>query len=188
VRIARKPSVMKWADLERDAPRMAAIAETRLITPGVLLVVTIRGDGSPRLSPVEPFILDGDLWLSMMWQSRKALDLARDSRILLHSIVTRREGDEGEVKVRGIAVTVEEPPARKRYRDAVAVLGWQPEEPNFHLFRINISNVTYLRYEPSGDQYVALWPQRREFIRRSTSPTSVGEEEAVSQLFASEDR
>src|SRR5712691_314309 len=27
---------------------------------------------TPRLSPVEPYVLDGDLWLSMMWQSAKA--------------------------------------------------------------------------------------------------------------------
>jgi hypothetical protein len=30
--------------------------------------------GSPRLSPVEPLVLDGDLWLSMMWQSRQEYD------------------------------------------------------------------------------------------------------------------
>jgi hypothetical protein len=48
------------------------VADDRLIAPGVLLVVTIRRDGTPRVSPVEPLVLDGDLWLSMMWQSRKA--------------------------------------------------------------------------------------------------------------------
>jgi hypothetical protein len=44
----------------------------------VLLVVTIRADGTPRLSPVEPFVLDGDLWLSMMLGARKVADLVRD--------------------------------------------------------------------------------------------------------------
>jgi hypothetical protein len=67
----------------------------------VLLVVTIRADGTPRLSPVEPFVLDGDLWLSMMLGSRKAADLVRDPRVLVHSIVTNRDGEEGEVKLRG---------------------------------------------------------------------------------------
>ena len=147
-------------------------------------MVTIRPDGAPRLSPVVPFVSEGELWLSMMWQSRKAIDLLRDDRILLHSITTTRDGKEGEVKVRGRAVAVDDPATRARYRDEVAVLGWQPEEPYFHLFRVEIGNVTVIRYAPSGDQHVARWPSGKEFVRRATSPTSVGvDEEPVVDLF-----
>jgi hypothetical protein len=46
---------------------LASLAYDRLIAPGVLLVVTIRRDGAPRVSPVELRVSDGDLWLSMMW-------------------------------------------------------------------------------------------------------------------------
>ena len=155
----------------------------RLIAPGVLLVATIRRDGSPRLSPVEPLVLDGDLWLSMMWQSRKAADLLHDDRILVHSITTTREGGEGEVKVRGHAQAVADPTLRSRYCNAVAVLGWRPEEPYFHLFRINIADVTLVRYAPTGDQYVA---SATEYVRRQTSPTSVGHAEPVVDLFQPE--
>jgi len=155
-----------------------------LIEPGVFLVVSIRRDGTPRLSPVEPLLLEGDVWLSMMWQSRKALDLLRDDRILIHSIVTTREGTEGEVKVRGRAIAVDDRAARARYRDAVAVLGWRPEEPWFHLFRIEIEDLTLIRYAPSGDQFVVRWPSRTEFVRRETSATSVGPPEAVDDFFA----
>src|SRR6478752_10038200 len=91
---------MRWEDLHEGQPRLAAIAAERLVAPGVLLVVTIRADGTPRLSPVEPFVLDGDLWLSMMLGSLKAADLVRDPRVLVHSIVTSRDGEEGEVKLR----------------------------------------------------------------------------------------
>ena len=77
---------MRWDDLHEHQPRLAAIAAERLVAPGVLLVVTIRADGAPRLSPVEPFVLDGDLWLSMMLGSRKAADLVRDPRVLVHSV------------------------------------------------------------------------------------------------------
>src|SRR5205807_2374046 len=90
---------VRWNDLIADAPRLAELAQQRLVDPGVLLFVSIRRDGTPRLSPVEPLVLEGDVWLSMMWQSRKAHDLLRDDRMLLHSIVTTREGTEGEVKV-----------------------------------------------------------------------------------------
>jgi hypothetical protein len=174
---------VRWEDLAREATRLASVAHDRLITPGVLLVVTIRRDGAPRLSPVEPLVFEGDLWLSMMWQSRKAKDLLRDDRILVHSISTTPDGSEGEVKLRGRAVPIDDLDARDRYCDAVTVLGWRPEEPYFHLFRIDIADVTLIRYEPTGDQHVARWPPGKEFVRRTTSPTSVGAEEPVLDLF-----
>jgi hypothetical protein len=174
---------VRWEDVERQAPRFARVMHDRLVGPGVLLVATIRLDGTPRLSPVEPLVLDGDLWLSMMWQSRKATDLLRDDRILVHSITTTREGGEGEVKVRGSAQSINDPTLRRRYCDAVTVLGWRPEEPYFHLFRIDIADVTLVRYAQTGDQYVAQWPAGTEFVRRETSPTSVGHAEPVVDLF-----
>jgi hypothetical protein len=174
---------VRWEDLRLQAPRLAAFVHERLIGPGVLLVVTIRRDGAPRLSPVEPLVSDGELWLSMMWQSRKAIDLLRDDRILVHSITTTRDGNEGEVKIRGRAIPIEDPATRARYCAEVAVLGWQPEEPYFHLFRIEIADLAFIRYTSAGDQHVARWPSATEFMRRTTSPTSVGVEEPVIDLF-----
>jgi hypothetical protein len=86
---------MRWSEVEHSQPRLAELGRRRLLAPGVVLVVTIRRDGSARLSPVEPFLMDGDLWLSMMWQSRKAADLLRDPRVLVHSVITNRDGGEG---------------------------------------------------------------------------------------------
>jgi hypothetical protein len=63
------------------------------------------------------------------------------------------------------------------------VLGWRPEEPFFHLFRIEIDDVTQIRYQPDGDQYVTRWPSRAEFKRQATSPTSVGDPSPVVDLF-----
>ena len=57
---------MEWSELVAAQPRLAELARQRLLDPGVVFVVTIRGDGSPRLTPVEPFVLDDSLWLSMM--------------------------------------------------------------------------------------------------------------------------
>lgn len=62
---------------------------------------------------------------------------------------------------------------------------WTPEEPWFHLFRIDIGDMTLIRYAQNGDQYVARWPSRTEFVRRETSATSVGPPEPVADLFAS---
>jgi Pyridoxamine 5'-phosphate oxidase len=88
---------MRWSDIEHAQRRLAGLAQQRLISPGVVLVATIRRDGTPRLSPVEPYVLDGELWLSMMWQSAKARDLLRDPRILVHSAISSRDGAKGEL-------------------------------------------------------------------------------------------
>ncbi len=95
---------LRWAAFAAEQPRFAELGCRRLTDAGVLLVGTVRADGSPRISPVEPLIWRGDLWLSMMWGSVKARDLLRDPRILVHSVVTSPDGADGEYKVRGTAV------------------------------------------------------------------------------------
>ena len=118
---------MHWSDIEHTQHRLARLGHQRLIEPGVVLVATIRKDGTARLSAVEPLVMDGDLWLSMMQGSAKARDLLRDPRVLVHSIVTSREGAAGEFKVRGTARAEDDPGAHRRYADAVAgSLGWSP--------------------------------------------------------------
>ncbi len=117
---------MRWCELELRQPRLAAVARVRLIDPGVLLVATIRRDGTPRLSPVEPYLMEGDLWLSMLWGSHKAADLLRDPRVLLHGLVTGRDGGDGELKVRGQARDEQHPDVQRRYAAAVHEhLGWR---------------------------------------------------------------
>ena len=176
---------MRWCELELRQPRLAAVARVRLIDPGVVLVATIRRDGTPRLSPVEPYLMEGDLWLSMLWGSHKAADLLRDPRVLVHGIVTGRDGGDGELKVRGRARDEQHPEVQRRYAAAVHEhLGWQPEPGRFHLFGIDVEHVSYLRYDDAtGDQFVTTWPPGAEFVRRGTSATSVGEPEPVRDLL-----
>lgn len=176
---------MRWSELERAQPGLARLGQERLITPGVLLVATIRRDGTPRLSPVEPYLMDGDLWLSMLWQSAKAADLLRDPRILVHSIVTGRDGGEGELKIRGTVRAEDDPGVRRRYAEAVtADLGWSPTPGQFHLFAVSLGDVTFIRYDSaSGDQHVAMWPPAREFIRRGEGGTSLRDPEPASGII-----
>ncbi|HEY3529683.1 MAG TPA: pyridoxamine 5'-phosphate oxidase family protein [Nocardioides sp.] len=167
---------MRWADFEAAARGLAALGRKKLLAPGVVLVGTIRRDGAPRISPVEPFVLDGELWLSMLWGSHKAADLARDPRVLVHSIVSSRDGGDGEYKLRGRCHAEEDRGVRERYADAVsAALGWRPDPDRVHLFRVDIDSVSYLRYDDAtGDQFTVLWPQGREYVRRGTGATSLG--------------
>jgi hypothetical protein len=73
----------------------------------------------------------------------------------------------------------------RRYTDAVAgSLGWIPQPGRFHLFAVEMDEVTFIRYNPaSGDQHVASWPPGNEFVRRATSPTSVGEPEPAADFI-----
>ncbi|TDW92312.1 pyridoxamine 5'-phosphate oxidase family protein [Kribbella sp. VKM Ac-2566] len=176
---------MRWAEIESRQPRLIEFGRRRLLDPGVVLVATIRRDGTARLSPVEPYVMDGDLWLSMMWGSTKARDLLRDPRILVHSVITSRDGGEGEYKVRGRAEPTDDAAIQRRYADAVAdALGWRPVPGHFHLFAVDVTDITVIRYDDAtGDQFVARWPDGREFVRRGTSATSVGEPETYHDLL-----
>jgi Pyridoxamine 5'-phosphate oxidase len=113
---------MKWSAIAASEPALDAVVFDRLIRPGVLLAGTVRRDGSPRISGAGPLVMDGDLWLSMMRTSVKVMDLARDPRILLHSIVTGPEPT-AEVKVRGTVRAEDDPGVQRRYA-AAHVASW----------------------------------------------------------------
>ena len=176
---------MRWSELADLQPELAELGRHKLLDPQVVLVATIRRDGSPRLSAVEPFILDGELWLSMLLGSTKAKDLLRDPRVLVHSVITGRDGGDGEFKVRGTARPRTDPDLHRRYAAAVAEsLGWRPVPGEFHLFTVDIDDVTFIRYEDAtGDQFVTRWPPGAEFVRRGTSATTLGPPEPRHDLL-----
>ena len=178
---------MQWSELAEQAPRLADLGRQRLEEPGVVLVGTVRRDGTARISPVEPLLWDGGLWLSMLFGSLKAADLRRDSRVLVHSIVTGRDGGLGEYKVRGRAVEAPAGAVRDAYADEVrSRLGWEPTPGRFHLFSIDISDVTFIRYEDaSGDQFVTRWPAGQEFVRRGDGGTALRQPEPYQGLLTS---
>ena len=141
-----------WQEFAFLAPELAAIGEAQFARTGLALAGTLRRDGWPRISPVEPFIANGQLYLGMMWRSVKALDLLRDPRCLVHSTVSDRHGNEGEFKVYGRAVEVADLEERRRFADAVyEAIGFRPEEPEFHCFSIAIESVVFSRLE--GEEF-----------------------------------
>ncbi|HEV8190002.1 MAG TPA: hypothetical protein VGP82_00725 [Ktedonobacterales bacterium] len=154
---------VSWHTFAAAAPELAAVAREQFAPGHVALVGTIRADGSPRISSVEPHVMEGELYVGMLWQSRKALDLRRDPRILLRNAVCTSTGDEAEINLRGHAVDIHEPDLRQRYVVAVAErITWQ--EPHFHLFVVQIERAALVRYG-QGQQSVKLWPHGGEFTR-----------------------
>ena len=146
-----------WQQFAAQAPGLAAVGAAMFARTGLALVGTLRRDGWPRISPVEPFIINGQLYLGMMWQSRKAQDLRRDPRCVVHSPVADRTGGEGEFKVYGRAVEITDLKERRRFADAVeAAIGYRPEEPEFHCFAIAIDSVAYSQLR-DGEFHRQLW-------------------------------
>lgn len=121
---------------------------------------TLRSDGSPRVSPCELDFAGGHLILGMMWQSRKALDLLRDPRCVLHTCTTDRMGTEGDAKIYARAVDVHDPRLRRAYRETVkARIDWAPDEPNFHTFSMDVVSAGFITFaEPKS---VIAWDPGR---------------------------
>ena len=146
-----------WQQFAAQAPELAALGQTQFARTGLALVGTLRRDGWPRISPVEPFIVEGQLYLGMMWRSVKALDLLRDPRCVVHSTVSDRQGKEGEFKVYGRAIEVNDRDERRRFGDAVyAAIGFRPEEPEFHCFAIAMESVVFSQLR-DGDFHRQVW-------------------------------
>ena len=140
---------MRWGAFLAAAPELGALSAGRLAADRLVLVATLRRDGSPRISPVEAFVIPGELMLGMMWQSRKALDLLRDPRLAVHSATADPAGTEGDVKLYGRAVDVAEPALRTAYADVLEErIQWRPPEP-FHLFAVDIEAAGVMRFGPA---------------------------------------
>lgn len=68
-----------------------------------------------------------------------------------------------------------------------ATHGWQPQPGRFHLFRVEIAHVAFVRWDSAvNDQMVATWPPATEYVRRGTSATSVGPRESYEELLRPE--
>ena len=146
---------MRWRDVE---PELAAVVRAEFERRDVVLVGTLTRDGAPRISGVAARFLDGELWLGMMWQSRKAVDLRRDPRLVLHSPICENSGETLEAIVRGRAVETAD---RDWFREAVP----DPWGELFHLFRVDVETVGTIRYA-GGEQHVRVWPGGTELRRR----------------------
>jgi hypothetical protein len=146
-----------WEEFKNSAPEMADIGRERFESTGIVIVGTLRANGYPRISPVEPLFVDGHLYLGMMWNSVKAQDLLRDPRCTIHNSVANRDGSDGEFKIYGRAIPILDLEQRERYRTAVYVkTQWRPTEPEFHLFSVDIESVGIVAFSEE-DMITRVW-------------------------------
>jgi hypothetical protein len=149
---------MNWDEFKAAAPELAEAGEKLFERVGVVLIGTLRKDGSPRISPVEQLIVGGQLYLGMMPNSLKAQDLLRDGRCTVHSLISDKHAAEGEFKLHGVAVNVEDRGERKFYCDELLKkIGFSPEGMPFHLFSIDIQSAGFFAHDGGSARLVKRW-------------------------------
>lgn len=148
--------MVTWNEFATAVPDLAAAGLERFMRSEVILLGSIRKDGSPRISPVEADVVDGELMAGMMWQSTKALDLLRDTRCTVHSTVHDRMDAMGEFKLRCRSVDVQDSHKRDRYGEVLyARIKWRPEG-DFHVFAFDIESAAHLHYADLK-KHVTIW-------------------------------
>ncbi|MDQ3851062.1 MAG: pyridoxamine 5'-phosphate oxidase family protein [Actinomycetota bacterium] len=152
-----------WGEIARTAPEFAARARRRLDSRIHKTIATLRTDGSPRISGIETFFAEDDLWVGSMPNARKALDLLRDARFALHSGSVDPPEWEGDAKLSGRAEEVTEPDRRLAI---FRTRGSDPPSPDSHLFRLDIHEAVLVGLNDAGDRLVVeLWRPGREVKR-----------------------
>ena len=156
-----------WAEFERDAPDLAAVAA--MLWPGIHLLhrgerpaisqpsfdvaylATVRRDGSPRLHPFCPVLAAGNLYAAIPKTSPKGNDLRRDPRCVIHATPGPQDD---ELCIRANAIEVSDDEAK---RAAVVAVGTASEVggmietmSNDPLFEFDIRQVDVARWLDIG--------------------------------------
>jgi len=152
---------MRWQEFEEQCPELAELTAARLARDQLVLLGTLRPDGSPRISAVECDITAGNLLIGMINRSVKALDLFRDPRATVHSLPPAKDNPDGDIKLYGHAVEVTEPALKRAYEDALfARIQWR--------FAFDIESAGFLKFGDAGEEIWA-WrsgtPLRRRVVK-----------------------
>ena len=110
--------MVAWLDFATEAPKVAEIFVRRHAATGNLcLLATLRADGYPRISPLEPRIFEGELVLVGMPDTLKFRDLDRDARFALHTATVDTHVGDGDAKLWGDAHHVPDVALHRRFAD-----------------------------------------------------------------------
>lgn len=117
-----------WSEFADAAPRIATIFARRHAATGHLcMLATLRSDGFPRISPIEPKLFEGQLVLTGMPRTTKFFDLARDPRFCLHTATVDTQVADGDAKLWGTVTDVPDPALHQRFA------AWLFEDTGFDL-------------------------------------------------------
>jgi hypothetical protein len=130
-----------WEGFADAAPRIAEVFARRHAATGSLCMLgTLRPDGFPRISPMEPRFFENQLWIGGMPGTAKLEDLVRDPRFALHTATIDTQVTDGDAKVWGTVEDVHDDALHQRYAEALfAETGLDLRGLTFpHFFRADI--------------------------------------------------
>lgn len=137
-----------WADFEAADATLAAFGRRRFFRSGegLGLLATVRGDGLPRIHPINLDIVDGRL-LAFLHHSPKAADLDADGR---YAIQAHQDPEAPhEFGVRGRARAIDDP----QIRAAAAAVWAFPVDDSYLLYAFSIEHAIAGRRDTA-----ASWP------------------------------
>jgi|RhiMethySRZTD1v2_1073278.scaffolds.fasta_scaffold02646_15 pyridoxamine 5'-phosphate oxidase-like protein len=155
-----------WTSFADEAPEIADLAARRIAATGLLMLGTLRRDGFPRISPVEPTLAgdrlvlhDDRLWLGMMPGSTKSRDLQRDGRLALHTATADKDVSEGDVKLWGEATLVDDRATLQQMSDDIfASVGHRFEVGEFDAFDIDLQGASAVTVDVEAEvMFVRTW-------------------------------
>ena len=110
--------MVSWREFHDEAPTVAETFVRRHAATGKLcLLATLRSDGFPRISPIEPRIFEGQLTLVGMPGTTKFRDLGRDPRFNLHTATVDAYVGDGDAKLWGLAHNLQDPGLHARFAE-----------------------------------------------------------------------
>jgi hypothetical protein len=167
--------LVPWSQFASEAPETETVFTRRLTATGLSLMATLRADGSPRISPLEPLVAEDRLWLGMMPGSTKVADLHRDPRLCLHTATADKDVADGDAKLWGEAVVVaaDDEVTRALYASAFqAATGHDLEAMpgGFDLFLVALTGASSLVLGDDKEHLrITSWtPGREETITKRT--------------------
>lgn len=134
-----------WDEFAAVAPRISEIFARRHAAAGSLCMLgTLRPDGYPRISPMEPRFFEGELWIGGMPGTAKFRDLAADPRFTLHTATVDTRVTEGDAKVWGRVEDVQDEALHQRYAEALfEETGFDLRGQKFgHFYRADITGAS----------------------------------------------
>lgn len=113
-------AMTSWKEFTERAPLIAAVFTRRHAAAGNLcMLATLRSDGFPRISPMEPRVFEDQLWIGGMPDTAKFRDLARDPRFCLHTATVDTHVKDGDAKLWGVVRDVRDRALHQRYAEAL---------------------------------------------------------------------
>ena len=119
---------------------------------------TLRSDGWPRISPMEPAFFEGHLWLAGMPDTAKFADLLRDPRFALHTATADPQVTDGDAKVWGTVEDNHDSVLHERFAQALfEQTGFDLRGETFdHFFKAHLTGASAVEVG-NGHLDVTMW-------------------------------